>query len=233
MEAIARYRQDYIEKQNPHEVDGKALPFPLISEMLHIVPFGEVDYCFMLLLLDTGCRIVEVDRMRWSGLKGNWLYWQIGKNQKGYRKAWIPSHHIKILRDYWENNACVGDRMLGLNHATLSTRWTKQVRAKLSRKWHVKKYKPHKAILRTEHKYKLKGFRKTYCTLRFAYYYHKFKDPLVAVLMVQKELKHSSKEMTAIHYIEAMEQIEAMRFKDMLPYEALETCDNGHLGEYM
>lgn len=70
-----------------------------------------------------------------------------------------------------------------------------------------------------EYRYSWSGFRKTFQTLVFAYYWKKYQDSGVALEMVSKRMKHSSKGITAKHYIENVDSIQANQYLHLLPFE--------------
>ena len=71
------------------------------------------------------------------------------------------------------------------------------------------------------YKYALKGFRKNFATQLFIFYWSKYSDASVAVDMVSKRMKHSSRAMTVSHYIESVEEIEAEKFSQYMPSEII------------
>jgi len=222
-----------IDDSNDDSINCEAIPIPLINKMLQFVPFGGDMFCFMLLLFDTGCRIVEIDRMFWRNVKGNWLYWTIGKNQTGMRRAWLCNKHLKVYKEYWDTHACVGDHLLGAKGESLANRWRKEVRQHMPEM--QKQYiNLNKTLMKDEYLYQAKSFRKTYCTLRYAYFLDQEKgDKVIALLKLQAEMRHSCKEMSYLHYVRDIKKIQADKYLGLKPYEILEKCKNIKLWDFV
>jgi len=51
----------------------------------------------------TGCRLAELNTMREEHLRGNIIFWQPGKNQKGWRREALPEWYLRELREYMDN----------------------------------------------------------------------------------------------------------------------------------
>jgi integrase len=204
------------------EPDGQGIPFRLVRELFLIVEYGSICSVGIKLLHYTGCRIAELDNMQRSKICDGYIYWECGKNQHGWRKEYLPADFIAELEYYWKRNRMPIDNVLGVSSDTFTRYFRKYVRPKLSIEWHEHRVVVNDDKLEDIYKYALKGFRKNFATLLFCYFWRKYNDAYVAVERVSKRMRHSSKHITVNHYIETVEQIEAEKYMNLMPFEIIE-----------
>lgn len=214
------------------EAEGHGIPFSLVREILMYCTYGSIHSIGTKLLFYTGCRISELDNMHKSKIHEGNIYWKCGKNQTGWRKEYLPSEFIAELEYYWKRNRTAQDQVLGVSSETFSRYFRKDIRPNLSPAWHEQRTVINSGDLEDIYKYSLKGFRKNFATLLFAYFWHKYNDSGVAVERVSKRMQHSSKHITVNHYIETMEQIEAEKYMHLMPFEIIEKVVQARILDY-
>lgn len=220
-------------QKNPYDTDGNGIPLKLVAEMLNACEYASPVSIGCKLLMQTGARISELDAMYKQNLKGNWLYWGKGKNQKGARCEYLSDDLIQEIKEHWKQYKTQQQQILSVSHTTFGRYWRKHIRPKLSKEWQSKRPTWRNKRIEEEYKYMLKGLRKNFATILFAYYWKKYSDPYVAVQLTCKRMGHSSDKITVTHYIEAVETIHAERHTDLLPFEILNKVGDKPLLHYM
>lgn len=169
------------------------------------------------MLFFTGCRITELDRMHQSQIEENKIYWKLGKNQKQHRWEYLPQKYLEELIEYRKTHRVYGDRLFGVSSATFKSYFDKEMRSKLSSVW-LERIRVYGHNMHTwQYRYQIKGLRKNFQSLIFHQLWKKYNDANVAVLMVQKRMRHKSERITAIHYIQECEHLQIQDYlkKDM------------------
>ena len=214
------------------ERESQALSIPKIREVIDYLPYGNQIRVMFQFLAITGSRISELDRMRPDRIlksKGKyWLIWSLGKNQKSFRKEEIPEQLIQELRHCRVNRRCFPNRLFSMSHDTFRRVFNRDIRPHLSSEWMERKIKLSKGQLQTEYVLQLKGLRKTFQTLNFARELKKWNNPDIALEFTSKRMKHSSKHITAYHYIVNFDQINT----NADDTDFLENTSQTHLTEY-
>ena len=194
---------------------GYAIPVDDIRHVIGCFPVGHQIRMITIWRALTGCRISEINNMSLTGLKGNYFYWKTGKNQSGWRHAYIPEYAIKEYKRYRDLNPVVNTKLFNICARTYRRQFN-NYRRLFGLKWCAKTYAPEKqsTCIATPMEYTLqiKGIRHTYATLLFYKMLHKYNDSHVAVLMTAKEMCHSSERMTSRHYIENGDIIHAAKY---------------------
>ncbi|MGV8169233.1 MAG: hypothetical protein ACP5N3_04220 [Candidatus Nanoarchaeia archaeon] len=189
--------------------ESKAIPVREIHRVLEILPYASTSRVMFEMLAFTGCRLAELDNMRWSLLKEEWLYWKLGKNQTSYRKVKLPSQYIQELRDYRESHKVVADVLFGLTSDSFRRHFNRYTRGLIGDEWLLKSEFLKNGFFVPEYKLQLKGLRKTYQTLLFKKELEKWDNPEVALQFTCKEMRHSSERITAYHYLVNFDSIGA------------------------
>lgn len=161
------------------------------------------------MLAFTGCRISELDNFYISGLKGNRIYWRVGKNQKGLRMCILPQWYLNELMHYRSNPEYKFDskHLFGIKACTFQRRFSKEIRGKLPNEWQeMGRFYTNRGWDRV-YLFQLKGLRKTWATHCFSRYWHHYGSPSVALEATCKEMKHSNKGITLSHYIEELDLV--------------------------
>lgn len=221
------------QQKNPYETDGDGIPLDLVSEMLNACEYASHVSVGCKLLMQTGARISELDYMHKHNLKGNWIYWAKGKNQTGARSEYLSDDLIEEIKEHWKQYKTKDIQILSVSHTTFGRYWRKHIRPKLSREWNEKRPTWRNARIEYEYKYMLKGLRKNFATILFAFFWKKYRDPYVAVQLTCKRMGHSSDNITVTHYIQAVETIQAERYTHLLPFEILNKVGDKPLLHYM
>lgn len=161
----------------------------------------------ILLLALTGCRVAELDRLNPRNLAEGWIYWQPGKNQRGWRRELLPRWFLQELALYRETHRVPQARMLGYQGHVLRRYFNRDVRPFLGRAWNTKRFLPNgrrykEHINVDSYTLQLKGFRKSFATTIFYREYQRWGDAGVALEFTSKRMRHSTKGMTAYHYLE-------------------------------
>lgn len=215
-----------------HEPEGFAIDYYLVEELFQKLQYGTHLSIGIKILHYTGCRIQELNKMYRSNItKDNYLYWSIGKNQKGYRKEFLPDDFIKELNYYWETEKVPLKKILAISSETLRRYFTR-FRKSLSTQWNKKRVVMKEGIITDEYYYQLKGFRKNFATNMFSYFYHKYNDANISVELVSKRMKHSNNGMTITHYFDSMHQINAQKYKYFMPFEIVKSIRQHRIYDY-
>lgn len=219
--------------QNPHEPEGRGIPFDMVQELLDKCPYGSVHSVALRMLFYTGCRIAELDKMKRSNIVNGYIFWKCGKNQCGEsRKEYLPDVYLKELQAYWGSHRVPGDRVFGVVSATYSRYFRREIRPLLSPRWHDMRDVFERGTVKQEYYFQLKGFRKNFATLLFCYFWRKYGDAGVALELVCKRMRHSNTGITIHHYIETMEQIQAGRFMHLMPFEIIQNIRQRSILDY-
>lgn len=197
---------------NP-EWEVTAIRYKDFYDLLVNLPYGSAVRVMTLMLFYTGCRVIELNKMYLSNLSGNTIYWHPGKNQKGFRKETLPEKFITELKYYRSVERCNSTQLFGINHISYRTLFNK-LRPDIGGAWMVKEGKISCDPSKTAWKLQLKGARKTFQTILFKYFMDKYQDAGVAMEMISKRMRHSSRHMTAYHYIENYEVLDVDRWID-------------------
>jgi integrase len=202
---------------NPRE--GYAIPIQELRNILKFLKYNrlkhhQTNYMMTLWAILTGCRLKELENMTSTAFKGHWFFWKKGKNQKGYRKAYIPDYALKEMQKY-RNSTNVPRLKLFPKNTDSYRRQMNSIRKKLSIQWnkHIDAFEGNK-VSEDEYELQLKGFRKTFATFTFFKFYKEFNSYEVAYLMTCKEFGHGSKHMTADHYIEEKKRTDILQYID-------------------
>lgn len=206
--------------------DSSAIPFPEVIRVLQFMEYGATCRVMFFMGALTGCRIEEYKNMVWSELHGNWFFWHPGKNQKGYRKAWLPDYFIAELRYYQKNNRVYGDRIFGIDGKTFARYFNRDIRPHLGEAWQIKcKVNKRDGLVQYEYIYRLKALRKNWATHKFARLNDKWKNAQIALEFVCKEMKHSSSRITIYHYFVNFEILEIEKYKHLEMHEILKDAN--------
>lgn len=192
-------------------LEGQAVPLGRIKEVIDYLPYGNQIRVMFQFLAVTGCRISELNKMRPDRILKSqdkyFLIWALGKNQKSFRKEELPGHLIEELKEYRKDQRCCQNKLFGISSETFRRMFNRDVRPFLSEAWRELKIKMSKGQLQTEYVLQLKGLRKTFQTLNFAQELKKWNNPDIALEFISKRMKHSSKHITAYHYIVNFDQL--------------------------
>lgn len=150
----------------------------------------------------TGARIVELDDFRRSMIFGNVIYWEIGKNQEGLRKEYLPDEYLRELQLYRDRNRVAEDKLFGVSASTFSRYFDKYVRPFLGQYWNEKKVVVKHNLLKLQYIAQLKYLRKNMQTILFKKFFDEFHDAGIALEFVAKRLNYSSTHISAHYYIQ-------------------------------
>jgi integrase len=208
---------------------SKPIPVNEAIRVIRHLPYAStVRVCFGMLFL-TGCRINELKNFRMKNLyslKNGYykVYWSLGKNQTGYRSTIIPPRYIKELKEYRENNKHYSDLMFSAEPRSFARLFDRH-RKHLGGDWYRKAPLFGGGTIKEEYLYQLKGLRKTFATWTFYRLYKKYRDYNISLEFTSRDLHHSTKNMTATHYIKNFEDLEINKLNDLLPEEAYQFAE--------
>jgi integrase len=217
-----------------HDNDSRAIPFPEIQEALDFLPRANKLRVMFKMAFLTGCRLSELNNMKTRHIQDGFIYWRLGKSQTGYRKEKLPADFLAELTEYRANNRTYQSTIFHLNHNTFRRMFNRDVRPYLSKAWQEKRLRVRANQLVPEHILQLNGLRKTFQTYLFYHEYQKHNDAGVALELTSKRMKHSSKHMTAYHYIQNFEALQIEAYGLDLPiYEILEAGQQMRIPDYI
>lgn len=75
--------------------------------------------------------------------------------------------------------------------------------------------------MREEYVLQLKGLRKNFATLEFAKQYKKWKSAEVALEFASKRMKHSTKHITAYHYLRNFDELNISAYINLTPSDII------------
>lgn len=219
-----------------YDFDGHCIPLDFLEELYLHLEYGSVLSCWIKVMQQTGCRMKETDWMKHSFIKDGIIFWKLGKNQSGYyRKEQLSADLLKEIDFMRAHHRIMHDDLFPCKTITLRRYFNKFIMPNLSPRWHEKRVILSKKGFSYERKYQLKGLRKNFQTFLFYYYWQKYNSADLALEMVSKRMKHSSRSMTCKHYVESCEQF-GMSTLDMLigrmPFEWIHNSGQHRIYEY-
>lgn len=200
------------------EDNGHSIPFEDVAEAINFKPYGDPLRVMLQMLFYTGCRMSELDNMKPELLVNNWLYWGLGKNQKGFRKVKLPDRFISELAFYRSKHKVSQANIFGIKHTTFRRMFNRDIRPNLNNNWKRKRLVVKKNELTTEYEYQLKGLRKNYQTFTFNKNLEKWGDSKIALEFTSKDMKHSNTGITLKHYVENNDKLNIKQYLN-LPYD--------------
>ena len=219
---------------NLYEFEIKAIPINNAQEVLDYLPFGNTIRVMFGVLMETGCRLSELKNMEINKLYGNHLFWKVGKNQKGYRSVIISDTLVSEINYYRANNRVYSKRMFGISGKTLRRMFNRDVRQHLSDNWKILRFTDFQAnVAKKEYLLQLRGARKTWATLRFYKYYKQYNDANLALEFTSRDMKHSSKGITAYHYIKNFEVLDIEQMNNLEINKILHTQSQKRILNYL
>lgn len=203
-------------------VESKAIPLKQVRKALEILPYGSTQRVMFEMLTLTGCRLTELDNMKWSNIRNDFLYFKLGKNQKNWRKVKLPARFVQELKDYRETHRVQADALFGAKGHSFRRLFDRESRKILGSEWLEKRETWTNGEFALEYKLQLKGLRKNYQTLVFKSELEKWGDPGVALEFTSKAMRHSSTHITAYHYLVNFDSLGSGDFvvEDVLDYPA-------------
>lgn len=199
------------------ETEQAGISFADFQRALERLPYGSTSRVALQLLAATGCRITELDRMDPGRVLDGFLYWRPGKNQKGLRREFLPQGLRDELVAYRASHRVKTAFLLGIESQTIVRNFDRDDRPSIGGSWGERS----EVFLNGRGwgggwRLHLKGFRKTFQTVLFAHFYRKYGDANVALEWVSKRMKHSSKHITAYHYLQDYEKLDVNRWVEWL-----------------
>ena len=188
-------------------VDSNAVPFGACLEAIEHMQHGSVLRVMFQMLFYTGCRKKELDLMRPYNFVDDYVFWELGKNQNNWRKKKLPVPFVKELKEYRRTHRVPSDKLFHISPETMRRYFNRDVRPFLSAVWHEKRLTLHKGVFKKQYALQLCGIRKSYQTILFARQLEKWKSGEIALEFTSKEMKHSSRHITAFHYISNFERV--------------------------
>ncbi len=191
--------------------DSQAIPFPLVADVIQRLEYASYERVMFTMLAMTGCRIRALDNMFVDRVVEGVLHFHEGKSTTGLRRCALPSFFWKEIEEYRKKHDVCSRRLFGVSAEHFTKVFLRQLRPYLGGVW-LEQVVDFSHPLRTKrYKYRLKGLRKNFQTLEFAQQLLKWKDAGMALEMTSKSMRHSSARITAYHYIENFDAIDAER----------------------
>jgi integrase len=208
-----------------YELGCKPVPFEEIIKVVGFLPRGNPIKAGLTLLFLTGARMSELQNMTFNGpngcLRGNWLYWRVGKNQGGqWRSEFIPDWALEELKEYWETHKLPHNHLYGWCARTLGRYFNRDVRPLLGPAWQEKVAVAQKGGIH-EYVLQVKGLRKSFACLVFWQEWHKWKSASAAMEFTCKRLRHSNTGITVQHYLSSVDRLDMDRWGGFTPGEVL------------
>lgn len=201
-----------------------AVPIPFVRQALQLMEYASTERVMFQMLYFTGCRVSELDHMKPELLHENTIYWQPGKGQVGTRKEVLPEAYIKELAAYRSTHRVSSNQLFGPKATTFRRYFDRDIRPKLSPAWRMKRRVVRSKAFGEEYALQLKGLRKTFQTMVFVQEWRRWGAADVALEFTSKRVRHSSKHMTAYHYLQGFENIALLNISTLEPGRALEAC---------
>lgn len=203
-----------------YDNDCRAVPYEELRRAYMSMPYACTEKVMFGLLFATGCRIKELDSMKKSNIQGGMIYWRVGKNQRGWRKAPLCKEYLDELETYRCHHKVRHDRLFGVSSETF-TRYFHRYKALLCGGWIDKKVVPRGQGFGGYSNYALAGLRKSYQTLRCAQRILELGDRNMAVSAVSKEMRHSSEKITDYYYLQDLKSLNAFVWAHHTPWTIL------------
>ena len=192
-------------------VDSDAIPFPVVADVIQRLEYASAERVMFTMLAMTGCRIRALDNMFVDRVLEGVLHWHEGKSTSGLRRCSLPSFFWCEIEEYRKKHDVSGRRLFGVSAGWFVKAFLRRVRPLLGGVWVEKVPCFVQSDRHWRYRYRLKGLRKNFQTLEFARQLNKWKDAGMALEMTSKQMKHSSARITAYHYIENFDVIDAER----------------------
>lgn len=225
--------------QRPNDLvhdDCKAIPIHLVLDAIDKMKYATPERCMFIMSFLTGCRQSELNRMYVDKLykvkDGYYIYWSLGKKQKGFRKEPLPEWFVEELFKMRNNYRCFQNKMFPILQITFRRYFNRDIRPSLNQEWVSKTLQGVNGELKPLYKYHLSGLRKTFQILLF-YKFHQLSGSLeVALHQVSSRMKHSCTNITYRHYLDGYDQIKVHDHGSMLPIDFLEAGYQSRLMEW-
>lgn len=212
------------------EAQSRALPLRLYVNAVESMVYGSLERVCFQILIYTGCRVCEIGRIKAEGYERGTLSWRLGKNQIGWRSETIPESLVEEITFFRRTHRVDQEYLIGLGTDRIR-RCFNEARKNFGPQWQERA-----EMLNTQdherYVYGLKAARKTFQTIVFHHHWRKYGDATMALLMTSKRMKHSCKEITALHYIEALSPAEVDAWTRCVYVHKPEYTSQKVLGEY-
>lgn len=209
------------------------IPFNEIVKAISQIKYATQESVMFQMLVYTGCRIVELDKMKKTDLHGHILRWKLGKLQKKWRHEPLPEYYIEELKEYWRLYPTLGNEMFGILGKSFRRSFNCKIRPILKCGWTTKR--PEWQWSRPDVKeniWQLKGLRKNFQTLIYAQQLDKWRDSGVALEFTSKRMKHKSTKITAYHYIQNFDGLGIDEVKHLSMQEIYKTGRQKRIFEF-
>lgn len=216
--------------QISYELNCRAIPFEDLAKAIESLPYAKSEFRLRLMYeFLTGCRMQEASDQTVEGahgyLRGNWVYWQVGKNQDhGWRKEYLPSWWLEEWMHYRKDHKVIPGKFFSMSPETYGREFNKKIRPLFGEAWQARSAVPRHIGGKVVHEYllQLKGCRKSFATCVFWQAWEKYGSAHVASEMTCKRLRHSNKGITVQHYIEDSDRLNRERWGGYSPAEILQ-----------
>lgn len=215
-----------------YDTEPKAVPIPLVLEAISKCKYGSIVGLSLQFRFYTGCRGEELNKINPNNQSNGYIFWELGKNQVGFRREFIPEKWWAEYDFYRHQQGVPSSKLFHITNNTIRDYFNRHLRPRLSKLWQEKVPVMRSGQISLEYRYSWGGLRKTFQTLLFAHFWQKYNDASIALEMVSKRMHHSSGHMTIKHYIENAENIQAKSYLHLLPFEIASNIPRQSMLEY-
>lgn len=214
------------------DYEGKAILFKHVRKALEFMPYGEPRRVALTWVALVGARICEIENLSLNNFMGQYCLWKPRKNQKGYRKEKLPEWFFQEL-EYMINRYPISNtQIFPFNAASLTRRFNKEIRPLLGEEWNKK----HPVLMenckiRLVYNYQLRMLRQNFCTHDYAKEIDNWGYE-VAIEKTAERMRHSSKKITAYHYVQNFDKLDIQRYKHFTMGEILKGSTQSKLLEF-
>lgn len=214
-------------------MESIAVPFDKINEARNFMTYSSVERVMFEMLIITGCRVSTLEKFKISQLYGEIMYFKEAKTNKT-RKTKLPQWFIDEIKKYREKNRCYEDKIFSINAKTFNRYFNRDIRPHLSKDWQRKRPILCGSANKCKYEYilQLKGIRKSYATLEFNKQMRVWNDANIAAEFTAKKLRHSTKKITCMHYLQHYEGLNIPKYGTLSPEAILEEYNQKRILDY-
>lgn len=199
--------------------DSKVIPFNEVARLLRTIKLHKgicPTYIATAWLCCTGARPAELENRKLDEvIMGKYWTWPPAKKQIGNRIEKLPQWFWNDFAVYLDTCPIQRNNVFGMSGESLASVINHHIRPLLGGDW-IKKRPSfvRKGGYRLEYIYRLKNLRHNFQTIEWYREKQTYGNDL-ALERVSRKMRHSTKGMTAHHYIERVEDLKLQNYKDM------------------
>lgn len=211
----------------------QAIPLCEVRRMFNTLPRGHRIRVFLLVAFATGGRLDSLIGIKGGNFSKDVLVYYETKNQ-AHRPVRIPPKMLEEINEYIKAHGLQYRRLWHCQYDNIRRKFNQFVRPVLGEAWRERRPRSEEmAVQRCC--YNIRGLRTTVGTIAYSYYRRVYGDA-VALSRTCKWMGHTSKYITADHYIKNLVDIGLERWPDIPMLQLLDLvvygCYQQHLEEY-